>query len=100
MLPQKCVFFTTYVKSALLLLEEKNFYIFIKLKPNYFLKNQRSSSSFFVDVQIQNGQEVLDSLISSILDMRLVCWGSIAILDLYNLVQVSKNDDEEHCFFK
>ena len=54
-----------------------------------------------VDIQVQNGQEVLGSLVLSILDMEPAYWGSMAILDLYiYLVQVSKNDDEERCFLK
>ena len=35
-----------------------------------------------VDVQVQNGQGVLDSLVLSILDMGIACWGSMSILDL------------------
>ena len=52
-------------------------------------------------MQVQNGQEVLGNLFSSILDMGLACWGSMAILSLYlYIIQVSNNDDEEHCFLK
>ena len=34
-------------------------------------------------MQVQNGQGVLGSLVSSILDIGLACWGSIAILYQY-----------------
>ena len=36
-----------------------------------------------VDIQVQNDQGVLGSLVPSILDIRLACRGSMAILDLY-----------------
>ena len=36
-----------------------------------------------VDIQVQNGQGVLGSLVPSILDIGLACLGSMAILDLY-----------------
>jgi hypothetical protein len=39
-----------------------------------------------VDIQVKNGQGVLGSLVPSILD--------------FGLLQVSKNDDEDHCFLK
>ena len=36
-----------------------------------------------VDIQVQNGQGVIGSLVPSILDTSLACWGTMAILDLY-----------------
>jgi hypothetical protein len=40
---------------------------------------------YLIDIQVQNGQGVLGSLVPSILDIGLACLGSMAILDLYNV---------------
>ena len=52
-----------------------------------------------VDIQIQNGQGVLGSLVPSILDMGLLLRLHGHFGPMY-LLQVSKNDDEELCFLK
>ena len=57
------------VSKAKLLLEA-TFFIIIFIIPE-------------VDIQVQNGQGVLGSLVPSILNIGLACRGSMAILDLY-----------------
>ena len=64
--------------SGLVKLKKKELNLLIKLlKPNYFWKQRPSSS-----ILLANGKGVLGSLVPFILDIRLACWGSMAILDL------------------
>ena len=52
--------------------------------------------TYLTDTQVQKGQGVLGSLDPFILDLELICWCSMAILDLYIYFRyVSKNDDEK-----
>ena len=39
--------------------------------------------TYLTDTQVQKGQGVLGSLDPFILDLELICWCSMAILDLY-----------------
>ena len=58
---------------------------FLPRKPNWFRSNVHNHHFYLleIDIHVQNNQGLLGGLFPSILDMRLACWGFMAILDLY-----------------
>ena len=83
--------------------------IFIPLKFRFCKVKILLEATFFnqhfylPEMPVQNSHGVLSSLVLCILDMELAySVHSLVILigPVWYLLQVSKNDDEEHCFLK
>ena len=53
-----------------------------------------------LNIQVQNGQGVVRRLFSCLKCMELACQVLHGYFKPVYLLQVNKNDDEEHCFLK
>ena len=54
----------------------------------------------YLIIQVQNGNGVLNRLVTCLKCMELACWLLQVIFGSVLLPYVSKNDDEERCFLK